>query len=234
MKNWRTISKDKYIIAGVITFLIFSLGITLGLVLENYRYSLVEDINKEQEVKYLSLQLQYLYLSSLNNQNNCPILATALQETIGDLSDSLGEVIAYEENDNANSMSNKRKISVQRRYILDNLRYFLLAKESRKQCNLKIIPILYFYAEDCSSCPTQGTILSFYKKIYGEKLLVFPINIDLRSEEPMVEIVMKQFNVTKYPTLIIEGKKYEGVVQNEQMQNIICETLPELAECNTK
>ena len=40
----------------------FSLGLTLGLVLEEQRYNLVEDLNQEQDVKYLSLQLQYLYL----------------------------------------------------------------------------------------------------------------------------------------------------------------------------
>ena len=61
-KSWRTISTDKYIIAGIITALIFGLGLTLGLILEDARYGLVQQVNQDQEVRYQSLQLQYLFL----------------------------------------------------------------------------------------------------------------------------------------------------------------------------
>ena len=226
---WRKISTDKYVIAGIITFLIFSLGLTLGLVIEDQRYDFIEGINQEQETKYLSLQLQYLYLSSFSNYNNCPTLATTLKETVTDLSNSLSEVIAYEEE---NSASDGQKIFVQRRYILDNLRYWLLARESKQQCDLAIVPILYFYTKDCPSCPNQGTVLTYYKKIFGEQVLVFPINLDLREEEPMVEIVMNQFNITKYPTIIVDNKKYEGVVKKEQLKKIICNSLPDAPQCS--
>ena len=228
-KSWRSVSKDKYILAGIITFLIFSLGLTLGIVLEDQRYDFVEEINKDQEIRYLSLQLQYLYLSSFSNYNNCPILSTTLKETIADLSDSLGEVIAYQEEENG--ISSKEKVIVQRQYILDNLRYWLLARESKQKCDLDIVPILYFYTEECPSCPNQGTILSHFKNIFGDKVLIFPINLDLREEEPMVEIVMNQFNISRYPSLIVNNKKYEGVVKQEQMQSIICESLNNASQC---
>src|SRR3989338_3800402 len=106
---FRNISKDKYIIAGVITILIFSLGLMLGLVLEDYRYNVVDEINTEQEINHLSLQMQYLYLDVFRNYNNCPILSTTLKETIEDLDQSLSEVIAYEE-DNENE-GIKKKVS---------------------------------------------------------------------------------------------------------------------------
>jgi thiol-disulfide isomerase/thioredoxin len=226
---WRKISTDKYIIAGVITFLIFSLGLTLGLVLEDQRYGLVEEINQEQEIKSLSLQLQYQFLTSTSSYDNCPTLSATLRSTITDLSDSLGEVIAYEEEQ---QVSAKRKLNVQRRYVLDNLRYWLLARESKGNCDLNIVPILYFYTEDCPSCPTQGTVLTHYKNIFGDKVLVFPINLDLREEEPMVEIVMSQFNITKFPTIVTDNKKFEGVVGEAQMKEIICESLQNAPECS--
>ena len=227
-KTWRKISKEKYVIAGIITFLIFSLGLTLGLVLEDQRYNIVEGINEEQEVKYLSLQLQYLYLNSFSNYDNCPILSATLQTTISDLSDSLGEVIAFEEED---AVSTERKLLVQRRYVLDNLRYWLLARESNQKCDLDIVPILYFYTEDCPSCPTQGTILTYYKNIFGDRVLVFPINLDLRGKEPMVDIAMSQFGVEKFPTLVIDNKRYEGVVKKDQMRDIICSSLKNSSLC---
>ena len=227
-KNFRNISIDKYVVAGIITLLIFALGLTLGFILEDRRYNIVEEINMEQEVKYLSLQMQYLYLNSFSNYDNCPILATTLKESIEDLSDSLSEVIAYQEEED---LTDSRKQLVMQRYILDNLRYWLLAKESKQKCDLDIVPILYFYSTDCPSCPNQGTILSYFKNLFGEKVLIFPINLDLREEEPMVEIMMGQFNITKFPTTIIDNKKYEGVVKKEQMQNIICSSLKESENC---
>lgn len=227
--TWRSISTQTYIIAGIITFLIFTLGITLGLLIKDYRFNLVDQINKEQEIDYLSLQLQYLYLTTFsNNKANCPILATTLIDTIADLSDSLSEIIQFEEE---NSDLNKRKQLVQRRYLLDNVRYWLLAQESQKKCNFDTSYILYFYTSDCSSCPNQGTILSYYKKIHGEQLLIFPINLDLEKEEPVIRMLRSQFNVTSYPTLIINNQKYEGVIKKDELGKIICNTLNNSDKC---
>jgi len=227
-KSWRKISTSKYLVAGIITVLVFSLGLTMGLILEDHRYNLIELVNAEQETRYLSLQLQYLYLTSFSNYNNCPILETALKEATTQLDESLRGVIEYE---SENDVNDERKILVQRRYIVDNLRYWLLAKESKEKCSLDIVPIIYFHNTDCPSCPNQGTILTYYKKIYGEQLLVFPINIDLRNEEPMVELVMNQFNIDSLPTLIIDNKKYVGVVRQDQLKEIICSSLKNSTQC---
>ena len=227
-KYFRKISRDKYWVAGIITFLIFFLGLSLGTNIEDHRYNIIEEVNMEQEVKYLSLQLQYLYLNSFSNYDNCPILSTTLKESVVDLSDSLGEVIAYEEEE---EISDLRKEMVMRRYLLDNLRYWLLARETKQKCDLNTVPIVYFYSTDCPSCPNQGTVLTYFKKLFGEEVLVFPINLDFRNNEPMVEVVMLQFDVTKQPTLIIDNKKYEGVVQKEQMKEIICDSLKQSEHC---
>lgn len=226
--NFRKISKDKYVIAGIITFLIFSLGLTLGFILEDHRYNLIEEVNMKQNVKFLSIQLQYQFLNSFSNYNDCAVLDTTLSEAVKELDDSLKVVIDYEEN---NEAATERKILVQRRYVIDNLRYWLTARESKEKCDLDIVSIIYFSSKECASCPVQGTILTYYKKIFGEKVLVFPINLDLREEEPMVEIIRSHFNVTKYPTLIIDNKKYEGVIKSEQMKEIICSSLKKAPEC---
>ncbi len=224
----RTISTDKYIAAGIITILIFSLGLTLGLVIEDQRYALVETINQDQDANFRSLQLQYLFLTSFDNDHSCPILSTTLKEAVRDLDDSLSRVIAEEEK---KASSKQQNILVQKLYILDNLRYWLLAMEAKEKCNLKMVPILYFYTEKCASCPNQGTILTYFKKTFGEQVLVFPINGDLREEEATVEIVINQYNITKVPSLIIDSQKYEGVIRQEELQGIICKTLRDAEQC---
>ena len=227
--SFRKISKDKYLVAGIITFLIFSLGLTLGFIIENERYSAVQAVNLEQDVNYLSLQLQYLYLTSNQANNTCAIISPTLKAAIRDLSDSLSEVISYEEE---KETIDDRKSLIMRRYILDNVRYFLLTQQSQERCDIDILTILYFYSPQCPSCPTQGTILSYFKELYGEKVLIFPINLEFRTEEPMVEILMSQYNITKYPSLVIKGQKYEGVLTKEELQEIICSNLQNIAECS--
>src|SRR3989338_9450200 len=224
----RKISVSKYVASGIITLLVFSLGLTLGLVIEDERYNLIETINQNQDAKFRSVQLQYLFLNSFKGENNCPILSTTLKDAVRDLDDSLSRVIAQEEEKRSSS---ERKLLIQKLYVLDNMRYWLLAIQTKERCNLKIIPILYFYTEKCSSCPNQGTVLTYFKKLFGERVLVFPINLDLREEESMVEIVRNQFNISKVPTIVLDNKKYEGVVQRDTLQKIICEKLPDLEQC---
>ena len=201
--SFRKISKSKYIMAGVITFIIFLLGLSLGLLLEEQRYNKAEEISQEQETRYLSLQLQYLLLSTFESQSdeNCAILFSALQDAIDDLSGSLAKIIDYEKE---NSINENDYLLISRIYTLDNLRYWLLSDEAKESCDLNIVSILYFYSDDCPSCPNQGTILTYFKKLLGEQLLVFPINLDLKDDEPMVEAVMSLYDIDKYPTIVIE------------------------------
>ena len=57
----RKINKTNYILAIFFTVIIFFLGLTLGFLFDNLRLNYVEDMNKESEVDYLSLQSQYAY-----------------------------------------------------------------------------------------------------------------------------------------------------------------------------
>jgi len=227
-KSWRTISTDKYIIAGIITALIFGLGLALGLILEDARYGLIQQVNQDQEVRYQSLQLQYLFLTTFHNENSCPILTTTLQETVTDLSDSLNEVVSFEEQKKNNDA---KKMTVERRYLLDNLRYWLLARESKQKCKMDIVPVIYFHKQECPSCPKQGTILTYYKNLFEDKLLVFPVNLDLSDHEPMAKIIQSQYNITLFPTIVVDNTKYEGVVDTDQMKEIICSSLREAPQC---
>ena len=74
--------------------------------------------------------------------------------------------------------------------------------------------------------------MTYFKNLFGEKVLIFPINLDLRQQEPMVEIAMSQFNVTRYPTLVIDEQKYEGVMKKEELQGIICSSLDDAPQCS--
>ena len=219
----RKISKEKYILAAFLTFLIFSLGLSLGFLLDNMRVQWTELTNKEREVDYTSLQFQYLYLSTLQETNeSCSVLHPTLEKSIVDLGESLEQFLQFQKQ----TKLNKREYEIAgRKYLLDNLRYWLFAKRAKDKCKMNIVNILYFYStEHCDICPNLGTLLTYYKKKLGDSLLIFPIDVDLAQEDVVIDILESRYNVTSYPTLIIEDEKREGLISREELGFLICDS----------
>jgi thiol-disulfide isomerase/thioredoxin len=229
-KNMRNFKKDRYIFAGVITIIIFSLGFTLGIITSGYKLEYIERLYKNQAVGYESLQLQYLYLENikgLEKNETCAIIKEILRNNLITLSSALEILQRYEKTGDIN---NEDYILLKRMLLLANIRYFLLAEKDKENCDSDAVSILYFYSKNCNICPDQGYILSQLKAKFEEKLLVFPI--DTNMDEPIVNILVKQYDVKRFPTLIIEGKKIEKFLSMNEVLSEICPLYKEkYADC---
>jgi hypothetical protein len=223
MQVKRKISKEKYVAAVIITAIVFILGLTLGILFDNYRIKGAEEEIKQREIDYLSLQLQYLYLTTLkDNNSSCYALSAAMQKSIKDISESLEKFNTYKDKTRINYDEYNL---ISRIYIIDNIRYWLFSKKMKEECDMNVVNVVYFYSEKtCIECSDQGVVLTYFKKLFGDKLLVFPINIDYEGDEPMITVLKGQYNVREYPTLIIEDKKYEGILKSEELKEIICKS----------
>jgi len=157
------------------------------------------------------------------------VLQAALEKSIVDLGASLDKIQSYKKQSQINQQDYDL---IERSYLIDNLKYWLLASETKKQCGEDYVTILYFFSEkNCPSCPDQGVILTYYKKMYEEKLLVFPINLDMESEEASLGILKNIYNITKLPSITVEDKKYEGVVSKDDLGKIICSNFKNQSLC---
>jgi hypothetical protein len=56
-----------------------------------------------------------------------------------------------------------------------------------------------------------------------DKLLVFPIDLDLEEDEKFLKILRIQYNITQLPTLIINDDVYPGIQTKEELSGIICQ-----------
>jgi hypothetical protein len=218
----RRISKSKYFLAGFITFMIFSLGLTLGIIIDSSRLKWADRELKKQEMEYASLQFQYLYITSLKEANeSCSVLGTALEKSTAQLGESLDRFLEYEKASNLNKEDYE---IIRRTYLGDNLRYWFFVEKAQELCDLDKVSVLYFHSEDdCDICPRQGVILTYFKKIFGDDLLVFPMNVDLEDEESMLTILRSRYNVTTLPSVIIDDVRYEGVVERDELKQLICD-----------
>ncbi len=226
----RKIELKTYLIVGIITLLIFILGMALGIIIDNERVRSIEQKSKEQELAQQSLQFQYAYMNSLEmNEAACPVFKVTLTNSLNDLGESLAKLEQYSKDTDINR---KEFGLLTRDYILDNLRYWLFARRTRELCDMDFVEILYFFSDKCDNCPDQGVILTYYKKIYRERLLVFPINVDYENDEKSIKMLRERYNVTELPTIVVKDTSYMGVVQKEKLGNIICGSFKtEQAEC---
>jgi len=209
------INKKRHLYALLFTILIFITGFLFGYTFTKFGYSNIKKINEEQRIEYDSLQLQYLYMLELLETKNCPAAFKTLEKSISALERARFKLEEYSKQD-------KSLTSLKREYILAELRYWLLAKNTRKICEQDTVSILYFYLpQECQECETQGEILTYLKEKLKEKLLIFSIDLSF-EEEPMIPILKTAYNLKSAPTIILEEKKYEGLIKQENILKEIC------------
>ncbi|MEM2121686.1 MAG: hypothetical protein QXU20_03475, partial [Candidatus Woesearchaeota archaeon] len=172
-----------------------------------------------QEIDLIDLQLQYDYLNKILGENdNCEVMKIALESAVKRLGESLSKIEKYGEETTTKTEDYFR---IKKKYLLDNIRYWNIAEEAKQYCNLSILSILYFYTDPCPNCPNQGVILSYYKNVYGDSLLVFPLDASIQDIGILKMIILK-YNITEFPSLVINNKVYSGVVSKEELKEIIC------------
>lgn len=216
----RTISTKKYIMAAIITIGIFSFGLLLGLVIEGKRVTYIESISKQQNLEYSSLQLQYAFMDQLSKEENCEAVLKTFESNIKNLESARKRLEEF----NDNSKITKEDFnSLKREYVLAQVRYWLLARRTKNLCKTEISTILYFYSNDaeCPDCGKQAFVLDYLKKLFKDKLLIFSFDAQ-QQDEPMIPILKHTYNITKYPALVIEENRFEGLMDKRMILKEIC------------
>lgn len=219
-QNGREIKKARYVVAAVMTLCIFFLGLMLGLIIEDKRIRLMQAEDLENKLDFSSMQLQYEYINQLSLENNCPAIIETFDENIKKLDESRIRVEEYSRSSKINKDDFNR---IERDYTIAQIKYWLFAKKQKHICNLDYVSILYFFAEDksCLDCNKQSFVLTYLKKLFGSEILIFSLNANF-TEEPMIELLQKSYNVTEYPTIIIDNVKYSGLYDKEELFSMIC------------
>lgn len=220
MVKIRRVSTEKYVIAAVITIGIFLFGLLLGLVIEGKRANYIEFVSRQQNLEYNSLQLQYAFMDELSKEENCDAVSKTFEDNIKSLESARTRLEEFDQN----SKLNKGDFTLlKREYVLAQVRYWLLAKRTKALCKKEIVTILYFYSDnkECPDCGKQAFVLTYLKKLFEDKLLIFSFDAQ-QEDEPMIPILKHTYNTNKYPTLIIEGKKFDSLMDKNTLLKEIC------------
>lgn len=216
----RNLSRDKYIIAGAITLGIFLLGLFLGLAIEGKRVNYIESVSRKQNLEFSSLQLQYAFIDQLSQEKNCQAVQKTFEQNINNLESTRIRL----ENFDRDATLNKNELDIlKNEYTLAQIRYWLLAERTKKLCNTDIVNILYFFSDqkECPDCDKQAFVLTYLKKKFKDKLLIFSFDSKFESEA-MIPLLKNTYSITKYPTIIIEGHPKEGFRDKDSVLREIC------------
>ncbi len=216
----RQISIRNYIVAGIITLLVFVTGIMLGVTTSESRVSFSEEQISIHRLELDSLQLQYLFIDQQNAQSNCAAISLALEDNVKKLAVLGDKIETFSKDINFNE---KEFDTLKREYVLAQIRYWLIAEKAKKICSTDTVSVLYFYSneEECFDCSTQSRILTHLKGTFKDKLLVFSIDSSF-TQEPLVPILRHTYNITKFPSLAIEGEPLYGLVKEEELSKKLC------------
>jgi hypothetical protein len=215
----RKIAWELYVISALITFLILSLGIYFGIFLSKEKIQKLQNELNDLKLRQEDLTIELALLTSDKNMS-CKILSYELEKVIEDASKLGDSLTTYETTE---KIKDENFHNLKRDYTLTLLRYWIYLEEMKKSCNkTDFITILYFYSNmNCKDCQRQGIILTYFKQIYPQNVMIFALDYD--TDLNILALMKKTYDVKTVPTIVVEGKKYEGLVTLEELKQICAE-----------
>lgn len=218
----RKLQTRRYILAGILTVLIFTVGLLVGLLVENERLRYTQRVSNEQRIEANSLELQNLYISLLSREGNCEAISNVLNVNLISLERTRERIENF--NKDASIINEEDFNLLAREYLIEQLRFWLLTEEINNQCGTDIVTVLNFYTdlEICGDdCVSQAFVLDYLKKVFEQKLFIFSFNTKF-TQEPVLQILLQNHDIKETPTLIVGGEKLEGLTPQEDLFELIC------------
>lgn len=207
----RKISVHLYVAALIITIVIFAIGVYVGKAMDNFNIgSINNDINQAYS-RVSSIEILFLADDPVMF---CPVYAEELI-SIDAEREKIGNKLDYLEREK-NVSDQNLKVDYSRLQATS----YLIAKKINEKCAEDKILVLYFYSNtNCEKCEQQGIELTEARKIAtsngSTKINVYALDGEFKSA--IVDAFKKKYNVSSYPTIVIENKTYTGFIEKDML-----------------
>lgn len=215
----KKISTGFYLITLMITAIIFISGIYFGSFLNKMKVSELQNMVSDLEEKRTEQELNLLLANYLPNRS-CDIMNYEAEEMIPQINELARKVTFYEE---TKKFEEKDYEETKRNYMINLIKYWLYLENLKTNCDLNITTLIYFYSNrNCELCKDQGIILDYMKNKHKNDLMIFALDTDVNLNS--IKMIMRSYNITKLPSIVIDGQLYQGFVDKETMENIFNQT----------
>jgi hypothetical protein len=209
-------------IAIAISILLYAAGLLSGLSYSKFVEQRIES-KAERDTAFLvnyikdldsnlqSLQIQELFINSLDERDTCRFADTYFAEMSQNLNYFWSVLPSRLEAYERDNKPTQEYLDLKKSYTKLSLRAWVIAKKNYQECDTKIIPILQFYSKDCADCVSQGEVLDSLKEFLAEQdkaLIVFTVDYDYN--ESALNLVKKYYGIRSVPALIVNDKPLQG------------------------
>ncbi len=207
--------KIVFLKALVVTLIIFNIGVYMGYKLEASRADKINAIYLESEKLLLDQRIQKEAFDIIDLDCDDAIKANIdFADKI--FEEALGTIHKYEE---ANRINDAIIFQHQRFDLLRTL-FWINSIKIKEKCNSNYHHIVYFYDYRDPSSEQRGkqnffsNLLEEIKKEKGDEVMLIPIAGD--NELPSIDLLIRQYNITEFPTILIDEKVKITDVKNKR------------------
>ena len=214
----RKIDFQKYILAFLITLGIFATAFYISATLNNKRFSELQNLKEELKIDTLSLEIQFSILEAALCENLDKSFLVADLHNMGRKLEYMGRNLGSE---------HPEVINLKKHYSLLQIKHWALVKKANQQCELNLVPILYFYSDEerCPDCQRQGFVLTYLREKYPNlRIYSFDYDLDLSALEVLKSIYSLK---PDFPIVVIKDEVYYGFKDRQDLEEILKEFISE-------
>ncbi|GEM_PF-2333557 len=215
----------------VIACLVFVAGILLGISLNDFKNQDAFDSLKLVDLNAESYLIEREFISTYNVSYTEEQACDTLRNRFYSLSDELNEIrhllVSFEKDQN---FENKEYDLLVREYFLTEIQVYLLLENFRSGCDDSINTLVFFYGLEGNS-EQQGVIIDALFKERGDIFVItlkkdYNDGVDtLGAKDPLFDLFEDHFTIGQTPTLIVNGEKYEGLINYPTLNELVGEKI---------
>ena len=209
----RKLSIPVYIVAFFMSLIIFITGVYIGYLIDSsYLQGVSEDVSSISD-KLASVQL---ILLMEGNSSSCPIYMSELDSIDAEI-ERIGHRLSFLE-DEKNVFDNDLK----RKYFILEAESYLLSRKAKELCGDDSVLLIHFYSnKNCDKCKEQGTEILKMRDSIKDETDIKLFSFDGELDSPVAEALEQQYNITAYPSIVINEKTYAGFRSQEELKSIV-------------
>lgn len=211
----RPVAVPMYALALLLSLILFATGIYVGNWLDR---SSTESIS--QEVYRISDRMgsvQLLLLMESNASAFCPVYLSELG-SIDEEVEKVGYKLSYLED-----QKNVRDDDLKKRYFVLEAQSYLLSQKMKELCQDPSVLLINFYSNRaCTDCHEQGIrILQTRDEFAGQGVRLKLFSFDGELGSPVADAFRNRYNVSVYPTVVVDGMAYPGLQSRESLRKAV-------------
>jgi len=212
--------------AGILTVVIFLIGIQIGMWIDSARIEEVKYVITSTDMLFNDARLQAQYYEFYSNKSTSDFCEKAVDSNLKYNDKIYKEGRGLEQYEAANKLG--PGLAMERnQYALLQLQFWMNSMKIKNMCNSTYDVVLHLWRYDTKNFSDveipqklQSAVLLDLKEKCGNKIMLSNFPIDLNQTS--VDLIVKNFNITKVPAIVINDNiVLQGLQTTEDLQKYI-------------